>query len=175
MDIVALEETRLPDSGSIKEIYVTFFWQVKSPDETSEQGIDFVVRNTLLGSIIPPADGSERILSLHPHSSVGPVTLISAYAPRLSSPGEAKDKSYDELVTAIKAIPEKKLLFILGELNARVGEDQSLACSAHFGTSRACARWSYAVITVHVSVTRYSIPRPNTELETLKILALAPV
>ena len=60
MDIVALEETRLPDSGSIKEIYVTFFWQVKSPDETSEQGIDFAVRNTLLGSIIPPADGSEE-------------------------------------------------------------------------------------------------------------------
>lgn len=79
MDIVALEETRLPDSGSIKEINFTFFWQVKSPDETSKQGIDFAVRNTLLGSIIPPADGSERILSLHPHSSVGPVTLISAY------------------------------------------------------------------------------------------------
>lgn len=94
MDIVALEETKLPDSGSSKEINFTFFWQVKSPDETSEQGIDFAVRNTLLGSIIPPADGSERILSLHPHSSVGPVTLISAYAPRLSSPGEAKDKSY---------------------------------------------------------------------------------
>ena len=175
MDFVALEETRLPDSGSIKEINFTFFWQVKSPDETSEQGIDFAVRNTLLGSIIPPADGSERILSLHPHSSVGPVTLISAYAPRLSSPGEAKDKSYDELVTVIKAIPEKKLLFILGELNARVGEDQSLACLAHFGTILACACWSYAVITVHVSVTRYSIPSPNTELETLKILALAPV
>ena len=67
MDIVALEETKLPDSGSIKEINFTFFWQVKSPDETSERGIDFAVRNTLLGSIIPPADGSERILSLHPH------------------------------------------------------------------------------------------------------------
>ena len=173
MDIVALEETRLPDSGSIREINFTFFWQVKSPDETSKQGIDFAVRNTLLGSIIPPADGSERILSLHPHSSVGPV--ISAYAPRLSSPGEAKDKSYDELVTAIKAIVEKKLLFILGDLNARVVEDQSLDGLAHFGTSLAYACWSYAVITVHVSVTRYSIPSPNTELETLKILALAPV
>lgn len=39
MDIVALEETKLPDSGSIKEINFTFFWQVKSPDETSEQGL----------------------------------------------------------------------------------------------------------------------------------------
>jgi len=134
MNIVTLQETRLPDSGSVKEINFTFFWQVKSPDETSEQGIDFAVRNTLLESIIPPADGSERSLSLHP--SVGPVTLISAYAPLLSSPGEAKDKSYDELVTTIKGIPEKKLLFILGDLNARVGEDQSLPCLAQFGTRK---------------------------------------
>ena len=39
MDIVAPQETRLPDSGSVKEINFTFFWQVKSPDETSEQGM----------------------------------------------------------------------------------------------------------------------------------------
>ena len=67
---------------------------------------------------------------------MGPVTLISAYAPLLSSPGEAKDKSYDELVTSIKGIPEKKLLFILGDLNARVGDDQSLACLAQCGTRK---------------------------------------
>lgn len=103
----------------------TFFWQGKSLDETTEHGVGFAVRNTLLGSITPPTDGSERILSPQLHSPVGTVTPISIYAPTLSSPGEAKDKFYDELATTIKGIPEKELLFILGDFNARVGADQS--------------------------------------------------
>ena len=51
----------------------------------------FTVRNTLLGSIASSADESERIFSLQLHSSVVLVSLITAYAPILSSPGEAKD------------------------------------------------------------------------------------
>ena len=60
------------------------------------------------------------------------MTLISAYVPFRSSPGEAKAKSYDELVTTINGIPEKKLLFILGDQNARVSDDQSPACLVQF-------------------------------------------
>jgi len=54
MDIVALQETGLPDSGSVRERNFTFF-----------------------GSWDPsPADVSKIILSLKLHSSVNPVTLI---------------------------------------------------------------------------------------------------
>ena len=54
----------------------------------------FTVRNTLLGSIASSADESERIFSLQLHSSVVLVSLITAYAPILSSPGEAKDLTW---------------------------------------------------------------------------------
>ena len=80
MDIVALQETRLPDMGSVKEKKFSFFWQGKPLNETWEYGVGFAVRNTLLRSIVPPTVGSEIILSLQLHSSAGPVTLISAYA-----------------------------------------------------------------------------------------------
>ena len=70
----------------------------------------FTVSNTLLGSIALSADGSERIFSLQLHSSVVLLSLISAHAPILSSPGEAKDKLYHELAITIKGITEKELL-----------------------------------------------------------------
>ena len=72
----------------------------------------FTVRNTLLGSITSSADGSERGFSLQLHSSVVLVSLITAYAPILSSPGEAKDKLYHELAITIKGITEKELLTV---------------------------------------------------------------
>ncbi|XP_063595354.1 uncharacterized protein LOC134772317 [Penaeus indicus] len=123
MDIVALQETRLAGSGSVRERHFSFFWQGKPPDETWEHGVGFAVRNTLLGSIIPPTEGTERILPLQLHSSTGPVSLISAYALTLSSTAEAKDKFYDDLSAAIEKILEHESLFILGDFNARVGSD----------------------------------------------------
>ncbi|KAJ7344584.1 hypothetical protein JRQ81_000534, partial [Phrynocephalus forsythii] len=117
MDIVALQDTRLPDSGSVKERNFMFFWQGKPSNETTECGVGFAVRNTFLGLIIPPAVGSEKILSMQLHTTAGLVTLISAYAPTLSSPAEHKDKFYDDLAATSKKIPEKRS--ILGDFNAR--------------------------------------------------------
>ena len=95
MDVVALQETRLPETGSVRERDFTLFWQGKPSDEVKEQGVGFAVRNRL--SITPPAEGTERILSLRLQTSSGPVSLISAYAPTLASTAEAKDKFYDDL------------------------------------------------------------------------------
>ena len=48
MDIVALQETRLPETGSVSERDFTLFWQGKPSDEVREHGVGFAVRNKLL-------------------------------------------------------------------------------------------------------------------------------
>ena len=48
MDIVALQETRLPSTGSLKEANYTFFWQGLEPTERRIYGVGFAVRNSLL-------------------------------------------------------------------------------------------------------------------------------
>ena len=133
MDIVALQER-----GSVREGHFSFFWQGKPPDETKEYGVGFAVRNTLLESINPSTEGSKCILSLQLYSSAGPVSLISAYAPTLTSTAEVKDKFFDDLSTTIEKIPEQEPLFILGDFNARVGADQNSwpTCLGQFGTGR---------------------------------------
>ena len=93
MDIVALQETRLPETGSVRERDFTLFWQGKPSDEVREHFVGFAVKNKLLWSISPPAEGTERILSLRLQTSSGPVSLISAYVPTLASTTEAKTSS----------------------------------------------------------------------------------
>ena len=64
VDIIALQETRLPESGIIMERDYSFFWQGKAADETREHGVSFAIKNNLLGSIIPPSEETERLLKL---------------------------------------------------------------------------------------------------------------
>ena len=138
MDIVAIQKTRLPETGSVRETDFTLFWQGKPSDEVREHGVGFAVRNKLLGSITLLAEGTERILSLRLQTSSGPVSLISAYAPTLASTAEAKDKFYYDLSAAIRRIPDRELLFIAGDFNAIVGVDHNSwpTCLGQFGIGK---------------------------------------
>ena len=95
MDIVALQETRLPDSGSVRERNFTFL----------AAGIHLLQMQGNFVAKTPSISGSGH----------------SNHTPNLSSPEKAKDK----LATTIKGIPAEELLFILGDFNASVGADQS--------------------------------------------------
>ena len=98
MDITALQETRLLESGIIRQRDYSFFWQGKAADETREHGVGFAIKNNLLGSLISPSEGTERLLKLQLQTSAGLVSLISAYAPTLTSASELKDRLMTTLV-----------------------------------------------------------------------------
>ena len=51
IDIAALQETRIPSNGSLREKNYTFFWQGHELDDRRLHGVGFAVRNTLLCSI----------------------------------------------------------------------------------------------------------------------------
>ena len=138
MDIVGLQETRLADSGSVREEHFTFFWHGKPAGEPREHGVGFAVRNSLMSSIVQPSEGTERILALKLNTPAGLANLISAYAPTLTSQDDAKDKFYDELGTTLSHCPPKEFLYILGDFNARVGADHQSwpTCLGMFGIGK---------------------------------------
>ena len=123
VDIACLQETRLADSGTIREAGYTFFWQGRSLDEPRQHGVGFAVKNSLIPFIEPPSAGTERILVLRLSTFTGPANIISAYAPTLSSSSEDKDQFYEALDEVISRIPSTEGLYLLGDFNARVGAD----------------------------------------------------
>ena len=138
IDIAALQETRLPSNGSLKEEDYTSFWQGKAPEEHRLHGVGFAVRNSLLPSVEPPTEGSARILTLCLTTTSGPVYIMSIYAPTLCSTAEAKDELYSQLETAIREIPPSAHLYLLGDFNARIGSDFTSwpRCIGHFGVGK---------------------------------------
>jgi len=121
VDIACLQETRLADSGTIREANYTFFWQGKPSDEPRQHGVGFAVKNNLVAFIEPPSSGTERILALRLSTSSGPANIFSVYAPTLYSNPEEKDQFYEALDQAISNIPSAEGLYLLGDFNARVG------------------------------------------------------
>ncbi|XP_071500369.1 craniofacial development protein 2-like [Diadema antillarum] len=122
-DIACLQETRLADSGSIKEANYTFFWKGLSQDDPRQHGVGLAVKNSLVFTIEPPTGGTERILTLRLSTTVGFINIFSIYAPTLCSTSATKDQFYEELDEMISRIPSTEGLYLLGDFNARVGAD----------------------------------------------------
>ena len=121
VDIACLQETRLPGSGSVRESSYTFFWQGCPRDKPKQHGVGFAATNSLTAAIIPPSEGTERILSIGLSTSSGLVRLFSVYAPTLTSTPEEKDSFYGALDEAILKVPRTEGPYLLGDFNARVG------------------------------------------------------
>ena len=136
VDMACLQKTILPESGFIKEENYTFFWKGKAIDDRREHSVGFDVKNSSLAMIVSPSDGSDRNLTLRINTSSGFVNLICVLdAPTLTSTGDSKDRFYDELERAIQEKRRDEFLYILGDFNARVGDDHDICsnCIGHFG------------------------------------------
>ena len=86
----------------------------------------------------PGSGGSERLLTLRLNSTTGPVTLISVYAPTLSTTPDTEDMFYENLASIIRNITSKEQVVVLSDFNARVGagHDSWPSCLGQFGVGK---------------------------------------
>ena len=92
IDIAALSETRLADEGTLMEegSGYTFFWKGKPQAEDRIHGVGFAIRTALLKNTPAlPVGINERLMKVRiPLSKIRYLTVVSAYAPTLTSPDE---------------------------------------------------------------------------------------
>lgn len=97
IDIAALRETRLADEGSITELAsgYTFFWKGKAQNKNKIHGVGLAIRTSLLKNLPDLSVGINDRLDMKirlPLSHKHYATVISAYAPTLTSAGETIDR-----------------------------------------------------------------------------------
>ena len=74
-----------------------------------------------------PVGISERLMTLRiPLVKNRFATLLSAYAPTLPSESETKDSFYQSLDEALRRIPKNDKIFLLGDFNARVAQNNTI-------------------------------------------------
>ena len=129
LHIVALSETRFAAEGEIteKKAGYTFFWSGRKEEERREAGVGFAIKSSLVNKLDKPPKGiNDRLMTVRlPLTNKKFVTLISAYAPTMTNPDENKEKFYEDLVNTIESVPKTDKLIVLGDFNARVGQDHA--------------------------------------------------
>ena len=130
VEIAALCEAHLAEEGLLKKVCAdyTFFWSRRKyiRREAREAGIGYVIKSHLVSKLSGLPKGiNDRLMTLRlPLSGKRHATIVSAYAPTMTNPDEAKDKFYDDLDSVISAAPRTDKLILPGDFNARVGTDQ---------------------------------------------------
>nr|VZI50552.1 unnamed protein product [Spirometra erinaceieuropaei] len=131
VDIAALSETRFSEQGQLEEVGAgyTFFWSGRPKAERRDAGVAFAIRNDIVGRLpCLPQGINDLLMSLRlPLRGGGKfATIISAYAPPMSSPdAAARDKFYEDLHALLATVSKADKLIVLGDFNARVGTDHT--------------------------------------------------
>lgn len=130
IDIAALSETRLANEGQLKEHGggYTFFWKGKDLNEPRIHGVGFAIKNGIVDHLDElPCGINERLMTLRLKLTNNQrATVISAYAPTLTSEDDQKEEFYSQLDEILKNIPRSDKILLLGDFNARVGRDSAL-------------------------------------------------
>ncbi|BHF85824.1 hypothetical protein SprV_1002899700 [Sparganum proliferum] len=129
-DIAALSETRFSEQGQLEEVGAgyTFFWSGRPRAERRDAGVAFAIRNDIVGRLpCLPQGINDRLMSLRLPLRRGgkSATIISAYAPPMTSTVAARDKFYEELHALLATVSKADKLIVLGDFNARVGTDHT--------------------------------------------------
>nr|VZI17348.1 unnamed protein product [Spirometra erinaceieuropaei] len=94
-----------------------------------DAGVAFAIRTDIVGRLpCLPQEINDRLMSLRlPLRRGGKfATIISAYAPPMSSPdAAARDKFYEDLHALLATVSKADKLIVLGDFNARVGTDHT--------------------------------------------------
>ncbi len=129
IDIAALSETRFPDEGSLTELTsgYTFFWKGKAQTKVRIHGVGLAIKTSLLKNLPDlPMGINERLMKIRlPLNDKRYVTVISAYAPTLTSAEETIEHFYANLSSVLRLVPASDKLILLGDFNARVGQDHT--------------------------------------------------
>ncbi|BHF68203.1 hypothetical protein SprV_0301123600 [Sparganum proliferum] len=129
VDIAALSVTRFSKQGQLEEVGAgyTFFWNGRPRAERRDAEVAFAIRNDIVRRLpCLPQGINDRLMSLRLPLWGGKfATIISAYAPPMTSSDAARDKFYEDLHALLATVSKADKLIVLGDFNARVGTDHT--------------------------------------------------
>ena len=87
------------------------------------------VRNAVLGCNLK----NDRMISVHFQGKPFNITVIQVYAPTSNAEETEVERFYEDLQDILELTPQKDVLFIIGDWNAKVGSQETLGVTGKFG------------------------------------------
>ena len=121
MDVCGLSEVRWRGSGKEKIGKYTLFYSGSA--KGGEYGVGIAINDRYVGNVSAWEPVNDRIMWLRFNSRNVATTIVQCYAPHEERSKKEKDEFYACLNDVVRKVPGRDLLIIMGDFNARVGND----------------------------------------------------
>lgn len=124
LDILGISECRWTGSGrQIMSNGSTILYS--GHEKTHTNGVALVIAKEKVNTLLDWKPISDRMMRARFNSKHCKLTIIQCYAPTNEADDEVKDEWYEHLSQVISKVPCHDMLLITGDLNAKVGEDNT--------------------------------------------------
>nr|VZI01586.1 unnamed protein product [Spirometra erinaceieuropaei] len=119
VDNVAFSEARFYEKGQLEEMDsgYTFSWRGRPRTERREANVTFANRNDIESCLLQGIN--KRLLNPVSLQRSEFAPIMCAYAPRMTSSDETKNKFYEDFHDLLSSVPNADRLTVLGDFDAR--------------------------------------------------------
>ena len=131
LDIFGVSECRWTGTGR-KRTGDGFTILFSGKENTHASGVALIISRSTEKTLIELEPVSDRVIRARFHSKYCKLTILQCYAPTNEAEDEVKDDWYEQLQYEVSRVPRHDMLLIMGDINAKVGSDNS-NCEAAIG------------------------------------------
>lgn len=123
IDICAVQETKKKGKGQKQyQDYILIYSGVEK-EKRAKEGVGLLIHNKFKSNINNVSYISSRIIAVSINTGNQKLNVISIYAPEDNKPQQEREGFYDQLQDTIESITPNETTIILGDFNARIGND----------------------------------------------------
>ena len=126
LGISKLKRTRMGEFNS-DDHYIYYCGQ----ESLRRNGVATIVNKKFQNAVLGGSLKNDRMISVHFQGKPFNITVIQVYA--LTSNAEEFEQVYEDLQDLLELTPQKDVLFIIGDWNAKVGSQEIRVVTGKFG------------------------------------------
>ena len=131
IDILGISELRWTEMGEFNsdDHYIYYCGQ----ESLRRNRVAIIVNKRVWNAVLGCDLKNDRMISLHFQGKPFSITVIQVHAPTSNAEEAEVERFYEDLQDLLEPTPQKDVLFIIGDWNAKVGSQETPGVTGRFG------------------------------------------